>query len=139
MKYAFIRAHRGEFGIRAVCRVLPVHFSGSCAWLEQPLSRRAQEDLRQTELIRWAWGDRGKVYGYRKLTDDLRDRGERGSENRVARLASSAGIAAQVGDSRRPGRYGGKPAVVASNTLDRQFKVDAPDKVWAADITYIKT
>jgi transposase InsO family protein len=29
--------------------------------------------------------------------------------------------------------------VVASNTLDRQFEVDAPDKVWVTDITYIKT
>ncbi|MBM1222859.1 transposase, partial [Ponticoccus sp. SC2-23] len=111
MKYAFIRAHREEFGIRAMCRVLRVHFSGFYAWLKEPLSYRAQEDVRQTELIRQAWADSGKVYGYRKLTDDLRDQGERVSENRVARLASLAGIAAQVGYRRRPGRYGGKPAI----------------------------
>ena len=97
MKYAFIRAHREEFGVRAMCRVLRVHFSGFYAWLKEPLSHRAQEDARQTELIRQAWAESGKVYGYRKLTDDLRDQGERISENRVARLASLAGIAAQVG------------------------------------------
>ena len=28
MKYAFIGAHREEFGIRAMCRVLRVHFNG---------------------------------------------------------------------------------------------------------------
>jgi len=84
MKYAFIRAHREEFGIRAMCRVLCVHFSGFYAWLQEPLSQRAQEDVRQTELIRQAWFDSGKVYGYRKLTDDLRDQGEHISENRVA-------------------------------------------------------
>jgi putative transposase len=50
-----------------------------------------------------------------------------------------AGIAAQVGYKRRPGRYGGKPAVFVNNTLDRQFEVDAPDRVWVTDITYIKT
>jgi hypothetical protein len=44
-------------------------------------------------------------------------------------LASIAGIAAQIGYKRRPGRYGGKPAIVADNTLDRQFEVDAPDRV----------
>jgi putative transposase len=44
-------------------------------------------------------------------------------------LASIAGIAAQIGYKRRPGRYGGKPAVVADNTLNRQFEVDAPDRV----------
>lgn len=139
MKYAFIRAHRAEFGVRAMCRVLRVLFSGFYAWLKEPLSRRAQDDVRQTELIRRAWSDSGKVYGYRKLADDLRDLREQVSEIRVARLASLAGILAQVGYRRRPGRYGGKPAVVASNTLDRQFEVDAPDKVWVTDITYIKT
>ena len=139
MKYAFIRAHQTEFGVRAMCRVLRVHFSGFYAWLKEPLSLRAQDDERQTALIRQAWSDSGRVYGYRKLTDDLRDQGEQVSENRVARLASLAGILAQVGYKRRPGRYGGKPAVVASNTLDRQFEVDAPDKVWVTDITYIKT
>jgi len=122
-----------------MCRVLAVHFSGFYAWLKEPLSLRALEDARQTELIQQAWADSGKVYGYRKLTDDLRDAGETCSENRVARLASLAGIAAQIGYKRRPGRYGGKPAVVADNTLDRQFEVDAPDRVWVTDITYIRT
>jgi putative transposase len=90
-------------------------------------------------VIQQAWADSGKVYGYRKLTDDLRDAGETCSENRVARLARIAGIAAQIGYKRRPGRCGGKPAVVADNTLDRQFEVDAPDTVWVTDMTYIRT
>ncbi len=96
-------------------RVLRVHFSGFYAWLKAPLSHRAQEDVRQTGLIRQAWIDSGKVYGYRKLTDDLRGQGEKVSENRVARLASQAGIAAQVGSNCRPGHYGGRPAVVAES------------------------
>ena len=104
--------------------------SGFRAGLKEPLSRRAQDEARQTELIRPAWSDGGKVYGYRKLADDLRDQGEQISEHRVARLASLAGILAQVGCKRRPGRYGGTPAVVASSTRDRQFEKDAPDKVW---------
>ena len=139
MKYAFIRTHRGEFGVRAMCRVLRVHFSGFYAWLKEPLSHRAQEDLRQTELIRQAWAESGKVYGYRKLTDDLRDQGEQISENRVARLASLAGIAAQVGYKRRPGRYAGKPAIVAENRLEQRFDAPQPDQAWVTDITYIRT
>ena len=105
MRYAFIEAHRTEFSVRSMCRVLMVHFSGFYAWLKEPLSARAREDARQTELIQQAWTDSGKVYGYRKLADDLRDAGETCSENRVARLASLAGIAAQIGYKRRPGRY----------------------------------
>ena len=81
-----------------------VYFPGFNAWLKEPLSQRTLEDAQQTELIHQAWIDSGKVYGYRKLTDDLRDTGETCSENRVARLASVAGIAAQIGYKRRPGR-----------------------------------
>ena len=139
MRYAFIETNRFEFSVRAMCRMLMVHFSGFYAWLKEPLSQRALEDVRQTEMIQQAWADSGKVDGYRKLHDDLLDQGETCSENRVVRLASIAGIAAQIGYKRRPGQYGGKPAIVADNTLDRQFEVDAPDRVWVTDITYIRT
>lgn len=139
MKYAFVVQHRPLFSVRAMCRCLRIHPSGFYAWLKKPLSKRAREDERQTDLIRGAWKDSGKVYGYRKLHDDLLDQGETCSPNRVARLASLAGIKAQIGYKRRPGSYGGKPSVVVDNTLDRQFNVAAPDTVWVTDITYIKT
>jgi putative transposase len=119
--------------------MLCVHFSGFYAWLKAPLSNRAREDIRQTELIKQAWNHSGKVYGYRKLHDDLRDQGEVCSQNRVARLANLAGIAAQIGYRRRPGRYGGGPAIVAENRLEQKFDASAPDCVWVTDITYIKT
>lgn len=122
-----------------MCRCLLIHPSGFYAWLKNPLSNRAREDERQTRLINTAWKDSGKVYGYRKLHDDLLDQGETCSPNRVARLASLAGIKAQIGYKRRPGSYGGKPSIVVDNTLDRQFDVAAPDTVWVTDITYIKT
>ncbi len=61
MRYAFIKAHRIEFSIRAMCRVLVVHFSGFYAWLKEPLSSRAHEDVRQTDLIRQAWADSGMM------------------------------------------------------------------------------
>ena len=66
-------------------------------------------------------------------------RGETCSPNRVARLAKVAGIRAEIGYKRRPGTYGGKPSVIVDNTLDRQFDVDAPDRIWVTDITYIRT
>jgi len=44
VKYVFIRAHQAEFSVRAMCRVLRVHFSGFYAWLKEPLSLRARDD-----------------------------------------------------------------------------------------------
>ena len=67
------------------------------------------------------------------------DQGETCCPNRVARLAKMAGIKAQIGYKRRPGKYGGKPSVAVNNTLNRQFDVAAPDIAWVTDITYIKT
>ena len=69
-----------------MCRCLAVQPSGYYAWRKEPLSRRACEDARQTTLIRQAWHDSGRVYGYRKLHDDLLDQGETCCPNRVARL-----------------------------------------------------
>jgi putative transposase len=57
----------------------------------------------------------------------------------VARLAGLAGIKAQIGYKRRPGKYGGKPSVVVDNTLNRQFDVAVQNQFWVTDITYIKT
>jgi putative transposase len=119
--------------------MLSVHPSGFYAWVKEPLSHRALEDARQTKLVKKAWQDSGKVYGYRKICDDLFDMGETASENRVARLARLAGIQAQIGYKKKPGAYGGKPSIVVDNTLDRQFAVDAPDRVWVTDITYLRT
>lgn len=85
-----------------MCRCLAVQPSGFYAWQKSPLSQRAREDARQTELIRQAWNDSGKVYGYRKLHDDLLDQGETSCPNRIARLTRLAGIKAQIGYKRRP-------------------------------------
>jgi putative transposase len=139
VRYAFVAEHREKFSVRTMCRCLRIHPSGFYAWLKNPLSKRAQEDIRQTRLIEDAWKQSGKVYGYRKLHDDLLDQGETSCANRIARLAKLAGIKAQIGYRRRPGSYGGKPSVVIDNTLNRQFDVDAPDTAWVTDITYIKT
>jgi putative transposase len=139
VRYAFVAEHRTLFSVRAMCRCLRIQPSGFYAWLKNPLSRRAKEDVRQTQLIRHAWEESGKVYGYRKLHDDLLDQGETCCPNRVARLASLAGIKARIGYKRRPGSYGGKLSKVVDNTLARQFDVTAPDKAWVTDITYIRT
>ena len=139
MRYAFVAEHRQQFSVRTMCRCLRIHPSGFYAWLKSPLSKRAQEDIRQTQLIEDAWKQSGKVYGYRKLHDDLLDQGETSCPNRIARLARLAGIKAQIGYRRRPGSYRGKPSVVVDNTLARQFDVHAPDTAWVTDITYIKT
>lgn len=122
-----------------MCSVLEVHPSGYYAWLKNPLCARALEDRRQTGLIKQSWLESGAVYGYRKVLDDMLELGEQIGKHRTHRLMWLAGLRSERGYSKRKGHYGGKPAVVAPNRLERQFVVTAPDKIWVTDITMVRT
>jgi putative transposase len=104
---------------------MKVHPSGYYAWKAEPVSPRAKDDRRLLGLLKHAWLESGGVYGYRKLTLDMRDLGESCGNHRVARLLKLEGLRSQTGYRRRPGVLGGKPAVVAPNHLQRQFSVAA--------------
>ena len=139
MRYAFIERHEKDHGVRRLCTVMQVHPSGYYAWKKQPASEKARDDQRLLGLLKQAWLESGCVYGYRKLTSDMRDLGESCGKHRVARLLRQAGIRSQSGYSRRSGGRGGKPAVVAPNHLSRQFIPERPNQSWVTDITYIRT
>ena len=139
MKYAFIKAHRVVFSIRAMCRVLRVHPSGFYKWLKSGLSKMVKRQRRLTGLIKQSWLQSGCVYGYRKVHHDLLDMGVACAPNTIAKLMQKCGLRAQVGYKRRSGKYGTKPSIVAANQLAQNFNVAAPDTVWVTDITYIKT
>ena len=122
-----------------MCKVMQVHPSGYYAWQAQPLSLRARDDQRVQGLIKQCWLESGAVYGYRKITHDLRDLGESCGKHRVARLMRQISLKSLTGYGRRPGRYGGRPANVSPNILQRAFDVAEPNKVWVTDIIYIRT
>lgn len=129
----------GNHAVRRLCHVMGVHPSGFYAWRGEPKSARQRDDERLSGLLKHAWLESGGVYGYRKLTLDMRDLGERCGKHRVARLLKAEGLRSQSGYRRRPSARGGKPAVVAPNHLRREFSVDGPNQSWVTDITYIRT
>ena len=139
MRYAFIRDHEAQHAVRTMCRMVKVHPSGYYAWRAAPLSARAKEDQRLTGLIKQFWLESGGVYGYRKITDDLREIGEPCGKHRVYRLMSAEKLRSQTGYRRRPGHRYGRPSVVAPNHVQQQFDIAEPNKVWVTDITYIRT
>lgn len=89
-------------------------------------------------MIKHHWLASGAVYGYRKITLDLRAAGETCSRHRVRRLKKADGLCAQVGYGRKP-RHRVGPIGVVDNALNRNFAPDTPNKVWVTDITYIRT
>jgi putative transposase len=139
VRYAFILENEQAHSVRRMCSMLNLHPSGYYAWKSAPLSARAKGDHRLLGLVKQSWLESGGVYGYRKVTDDMRDLGESCGKHQVYRLMRSEGLRSQTGYRRRPGPRGGRPAVVAPNHLKQQFNVAEPNKVWVTDITYLRT
>lgn len=122
-----------------LCKVLGVHPSGFYAWRQNRESHPAKEDKRLLVPIKEACMESGSVYGYRKVSDDLREQGEQCGINRVHRLMRSAGLRSQTGYAKRKYKRGGAPSLMAPNHLQRQFDVQKPNRVWVTDITYTRT
>jgi putative transposase len=136
--YQFIKANKDQFSVQMMCRVLGVAPSGYYAWLLQPLSDRAREDVRLLRLIRASFTASQGIYGAPRVFLDLREAGETCSKHRVARLMRVNHLRALHGYRMRRWSVG-KPAILIPNLLQRQFTVTRRNKAWVTDITYIRT
>lgn len=136
--YEFIKAHRREYPVEVMCTVLDVAPSGYYEWLQKPISNRALEDARLLTLIRDSYKASHGIYGAPRIFLDLREAGETCSKHRVERIMRVNKIVALHGYRTR--HYSvGKPSVLIPNLVKRQFNVGSPNKIWATDITYIRT
>ncbi|MDA8928114.1 IS3 family transposase [Gammaproteobacteria bacterium] len=138
VKYAFIRDHRHEFSVAAMCRVFMLHRSGFYAWLSNPVSVRAQEDQQLLKQIKTFYIASGGTYGSPWIHRDMRDAGESCSVHRVARIMRDNRLKAQIGYKRRYMK-GGKTGSIANNVLERNFNPGKPNQAWVSDITYVRT
>lgn len=77
-------------------------------------------------------------YGYRRVTHELRHRGQIVNHKKVMRLMREAGLAARRGKQYRPVNSAGHEAPVAYPNLYRNQIPPLPNKLWVADITYIR-
>lgn len=139
MKYRFIAAEKATYGVDRLCRVLGVARSGYYAWRRCPQSVRAQHNaVLLTQIHQVHLTSRGR-YGSPRIYQELRDRGAAVGRHRVARLMRQHGLRS-VGRRARPRRSApASPAVVAANTLQRDFTATGPNQKWAGDLTYIRT
>ena len=71
MKYAWMREHVKVFPVALMCRVLGVSRSGYYGWLRRGPSRRATRRAQIAEAARRSHEKSNKVYGYRKVHDEL--------------------------------------------------------------------
>ena len=139
MRFAFIRAEKARHSVPLLCRMLLVSRSGFYAWCRRGPSRRALEDARLGTAVVEAHRTGRGSYGSPRVLRELRACGERVSRRRVARLMRERGL---VGQPRRRWRHAAGSVTTdpcVPNVLDRGFDVPAPNRVWASDITYVRT
>jgi len=119
--------------------MLGVSASGYYAWVDRPLSKRDREELRLELEIRAADRRTRQTYGPERLQHELAERGVRVGICRIRRIRNKLGIICKQKKKFKATTYSGHNLPVAGNILNQQFGVDAPNKVWVSDITYIPT
>ncbi|MDA8415535.1 MAG: IS3 family transposase [Betaproteobacteria bacterium] len=139
MKYRAIQDHADRFPIRLMTRILDVSAAGYYAWRMRPQSDRARRNQALLIEIRALHAQSRHTYGSPRITRDLEEMGHPVGENRVARLMQAHGIRAKTVKKWKATTDSSHRLPVASNTLDRQFMVTAPNRVWAGDISYVWT
>jgi putative transposase len=138
--FGFIAAKKAEHSVKTMCRVLGVSRSGYHAWVRRAPSARALEDARLTERIREIHALNRRVYGSPRIHAELviAD-GESVARKRVERLMRQAGISGLIGKRRGQTTVRVPGVRVCEDLVDRAFMAAAPDRLWVADITYLRT
>jgi putative transposase len=142
MKYRVIHETAKEhqnYSILKMCRILNVSRSGYYQWYKRGESHRKKKDQELKEKILHVFNKYKQRYGSPRIHGELRDMGICCSKKRVERLMCELGIRARHKRQFKVTTNSKHDYSVFPNLLKRQFKVNAPNQVWVADITYIRT
>ena len=142
----YIDEHKDRFGVEGICRVLGEQLecgfmtaSGYWAAKRRPLAARMISDRELLPVIERLHAENYGVYGTRKMWWLLHKHGHQVGRDRVARLMRQAGLHGVV--------RGRKPFTTVSDPTDnrpddlvqRRFSAAAPNRLWVADLTYVRT
>jgi putative transposase len=138
--YRIISAERASFPVSVMCEVLGVSRSGFHGWEKRAPSDRALSDAWLTSRIIEIHERARGVYGSRRVQAELRlGQDIRVSRRRVRRLMRQAGISGLVKVKRGRTTIRVPGVRVADDLVERKFRPEAPNVLWVADITYLRT
>lgn len=139
MRYRFIKEQHDWHSVQLLCRVMDVSRGGYYQWLDRkPCSRAIENERLGRRLVKLHHRYR-EAYGTERLCNELHKQGVRCSPRRIARLKRNLAlwtkrrrrfVFLQHSDARHA-RY--------DNLLRRCFRVNQPNRVWAADVTSVWT
>lgn len=120
---------------RSVCKVLQI----SRSHLKDVVCTRAATDETLVAEVVDIHTASFRRYGAPRIHAELKDRGVHVSRKRVSRLMRQSGIHALKRSKYVPTADSSHDLPIAPNRLVRDFAPDAVNRVWAGDITYLRT
>lgn len=134
-----MKAMRLHYSVPMMSRVLEVSASGYYAWLNRPLSERAQEERRLEVEIRAAHKRTRQTYGPERLQRDLLAHDVQAGVCRIKRIRKKLGLRCKQVKKFKVTTDSKHRLPIAENLLQQQFRATAPDQIYVTDITYIPT
>jgi putative transposase len=130
---------RLKYPVPLLSRVLKVSESGFYAWVDRPPSKHDQEEGWLEAEVKAADKRTRQTYGPERLQIELAEHHVKVGICRIKRIRKILGIGCKQKRRFKATTYSKHNLPVADNLLNQQFKVSAPNKVWASDITYVPT
>ncbi len=139
MRYAWIQEHTKTFPVAVMCRVLQVSTSGYYDWFQRKPSSQQQRREQIAQQAARSYFESKRIYGYRKVYQDLLEGGVLCCEETVRRIMRRIGLYSRIKRKFVVTTDSGHDLIVAANLLDRNFTAEMPNQKWVADITYVAT
>ena len=136
---AYIDAHRDRFGVEPICRVL--QFAPSTYWSarRRPASARSQRDAELKAEIARVHAENFGVYGAPKVWAQLNREGHTVARCTVERLMRELGLRGVMRGKPRRTTVADTAAQRPRDLVERRFSAPAPNRLWVADLTYVRT
>ncbi|WP_408929302.1 IS3 family transposase [Corynebacterium marquesiae] len=142
----FIDEYRNRFSVEFICKTLKKNRAGGFITSRgyrqskaRGVSARRLRDAVLVERISAIHRDNYGIYGVRKMWHALHRDGIDIGREQTARLMRLAGVSGK-GKGRSPmtTRTPQRPDL-RPDLVEREFKAESPNKLWVADITYVRT
>ncbi|WUH90870.1 IS3 family transposase [Streptomyces sp. NBC_00433] len=138
-RFQFVDDHRDTYEVKRLCQVLDVNRSSYYKWLAGAEVRagRQRQDRVLAEEIRQIHGESGGAYGSPRVAAELREKGQRVNEKRVARIMRTFSITG-IRLRRRVRTTVPDPAASpVPDLFQRDFTATEPGLKLMGDITYL--
>lgn len=126
---------QGSLSVERMCQLAQVSRAGYYRHLQSRTPK--EEDMTLRSAIHQIVLENRGLYGYRRVTLELRRQGMAVNRKRVIRLMREDNLLAVRHDKLRP-RTESKEEPEAYVNLARRLQVSGPNQLWVADITYVR-